>query len=59
MQRLMYLKGRFNKGYARKMDDSPIGRMSNIPHHALQHLSKQRQCSVCWKVTESRDVNRP
>ena len=32
MQRLMYLKRRF-KEYARRTDDSPVGRLRYIPYH--------------------------
>ena len=59
------------KGYARKLDDSPIGRMWCIPHHGVYHPSKPRKIrvvldcslmqstsSVCWEVTEPRAVNR-
>ena len=31
------------KGYARKMDDSPVGRAWYIPHHGVYHQSKPRK----------------
>ena len=66
MQRLIYLKRRFNKdpaffedykqlmsnllvkGYARKLDDSSVGRTWYIPHHGVHHLSKSRKIRVVF-----------
>ena len=36
------------KGYARRMDDSPVGRMWYIPHHGVYHPSKPRKIRVVF-----------
>ena len=49
MQRLIYLNFKqfmsnlLVKGYARRMDDSPVGRTWYIPHHGVYHQSKSRK----------------
>ena len=39
------------KGYARGIDDSPVGRMWYIPHHGVYHPSKPRKIRAVFNCS--------
>ena len=43
-----FMSNLLGKGYARRMDDSPVGRMWYIPHHGVYHPSKPRKIRVVF-----------
>ena len=45
------------KGYARRMDDSPVGRMWYIPHHGVYHPSKPRKIRVVFDCSAGKSLN--
>ena len=45
------------KGYARRMDDSPVGRTWYIPHHGVYHPSKPRKIRVVFDCSAGKSRN--
>ena len=45
------------KGYARRMNDSPVGRTWHIPHHGVYHPSKPRKIRVVFDCSAGKSRN--